>query len=410
MKYDFDSIIDRHGKDALAVDGVGAFAGFSPEPPKEGFDLIPMWVADMNFATVPAVTKRLQERAAHPLYSYFLPTDEYFHSIIQWHKTRNGVNDMQPEHIGYENGVLGGVITALNVLCSKGDHVLLHAPTYNGFTQSLKNNGYDIVLSPLVQDEHHVWRMDFADMEKKIRDYHIHAAVFCTPHNPTGRVWEQWEIEKAMEIFKNNDVYVISDEIWSDIILDDHKHIPIQTISEDAKQRTIALYAPSKTFNLAGLVGSYHVIYNKWLKDRVDKEASLSHYNSMNVLSMHGLIGAYTAEGAEWVDELRMVLSKNASYAHHYIHEHFQGVTAARPEGTYLLYLDCETWCKEHHKTLDDVVKAGYEVGVAWTDGRNYHGRSHIRMNLALPFSRIEEAFDRLHKYVFVNETDLIEP
>ena len=138
-------------------------------------------------------------------------------------------------------------------------------------------------------------------MEKKIVENHIHAAIFCSPHNPTGRVWERWEIEKAMEIYKKHDVYVVSDEIWSDLLLNGHKHITTQSVSEDAKQRTVALYAPSKTFNLAGLIGSYHIIYNDWLRDRILKESSLSHYNSMNLLSMYALIGAYKLEGYEWV-------------------------------------------------------------------------------------------------------------
>lgn len=202
------------------------------------------------------------------------------------------------------------MITALNVYCSKGDNVLLHKPTYIGFTNSLTNNGYHIVHSDLVKDENGVWRMDFDDMEKKIVENKIHAAIFCSPHNPCGRVWERWEIEKAMEIYKKHDVMVISDEIWSDIITTGHKHVPTQSVSEDAKQRTVALYAPSKTFNLAGLVGSYHIIYNKHIRERVDKEASLSHYNSMNVLSMHALIGAYKPEGYEWVEELCEVITK----------------------------------------------------------------------------------------------------
>ena len=140
-------------------------------------------------------------------------------------------------------------------------------------------------------DKEGIWRMDFEDMEEKIKANKIHAAIFCSPHNPTGRVWERWEIEKAMEIYKKYDVTVISDEIWSDIILFGNHHIPTQSVSEDAKNRTIALYAPSKTFNLAGLIGSYHIIYNKRLKERVVKESSLGHYNSMNVLSMHALMG-----------------------------------------------------------------------------------------------------------------------
>ena len=401
MKYDFTSIMDRRGKDAIAVDGLGKNPGFAPEPPKEGFDIIPMWVADMNFPTVPTIPEAIIERTKHPAYGYFSATDEYYDSIIKWHETRNGVTGLTKECIGYENGVLGGVISALNVFCSKGDKVLLHTPTYIGFTNCMTNNGYDMVLSPLKRDENGVWRMDFEDMEEKLKTQNIHAAVFCSPHNPCGRVWERWEIEKAMELYKKYDVFVVSDEIWSDIILNGHKHIPTQSVSEDARMRTVAMYAPSKTFNLAGLVGSYHIIYNKWIRDRVLKESSLPHYNDMNVLSMHALLGAYKPEGYEWVDELLQVLSENVNYACDYIKEHFDGVEVSKPEGTYMLFLDCTEWCEKHGKTIADVEKAGWDVGVAWQDGRMFHGPCSIRMNLALPLSRVKEAFERLNKYVF---------
>ncbi len=401
MKYDFTSIMDRRGKDAIAVDGLGRNPGFAPEPPKEGFDIIPMWVADMNFPTVPTIQEAIIERTKHPAFGYFSATDEYYDSIIKWHETRNGVTGLTKECIGYENGVLGGVISALNVYCSKGDKVLLHTPTYIGFTNCMTNNGYDMVLSPLKKDENGVWRMDFEDMEEKLKTQNIHAAVFCSPHNPCGRVWEKWEIEKAMELYKKYDVFVVSDEIWSDIILNGHKHIPTQSVSEDARMRTVAVYAPSKTFNLAGLVGSYHIIYNKWIRDRVLKESSLPHYNEMNVLSMHALIGAYKPEGYEWVDELIQVLSENVNYACDYIKEHFDGVEVSKPEGTYMLFLDCTKWCEKHGKTIEEVEKAGWDVGVAWQDGRMFHGPNAIRMNLALPLSRVQEAFERLSKYVF---------
>lgn len=397
MKYDFTSIMDRSGKDSIAVDQI-------PIPGaqvKEGFDRIPMWVADMNFPTVPTVVEAMMGRVQHPAYGYFDPTKEYYDSIIRWQETRNGVTGLKPEHIGYENGVLGGVISALNVMCSKGDNVLLHSPTYIGFTMSLENNGYHIVHSPLVKDENGVWRMDFEDMEKKIAEKHIHAAVFCSPHNPCGRVWERWEIEKAMELYKKYDVFVISDEIWSDLILERHKHIPTQSVSEDARNRTVAMYAPSKTFNLAGLVGSYHIIYNTWLRERVLKESSLSHYNAMNVLSMHALVGAYKPEGYEWLDELRQVLTGNVEFACRYIQDHFEGIEVSKPEGTYMLFLDCTKWCEQHGKTIDELQRAGVEVGVIWQDGSPFHGPCHIRMNLALPFSRVQEAFERLDRYVF---------
>lgn len=406
MKYDFTSILNRRGMDAIAVDTPFEEEGFNHDyfagiHLKEGMDWIPMWVADMNFPIVPTVQEAIIERTKHPAFGYFSPRKEYFEKIIKWQETRNGVTGLTKACIGYENGVLGGVVSALNVLCSKGDSVLLHSPTYIGFTGALTNNGYHIVHSQLKKDGEKVWRMDFEDMEKKIVENHIHACIMCSPHNPTGRVWEKWELEKAMELFKKHDVYVISDEIWSDLILEGYKHIPTQMISEDARNRTIAMYAPSKTFNLAGLIGSYHIIYNPWLRDRVDKESSLSHYNDMNMLSMYALIGAYQPEGYEWVDELRQVLTENVKFACDFIEEHFEGVEVSRPQGTYMLFLDCEKWCKAHGKTMDELQKAGLEVGVMWQDGRPFHGEYGIRMNLALPLSRVKEAFERLDKYVF---------
>lgn len=397
MKYDFTSILDRRGRDALAVDAVGSMM----PAPREGFDVIPMWVADMNFPALPSIQQAVIERTKHPAFGYFEPSDEYFDAIIRWQERRNGVTGLTRACIGYENGVLGGVVSALNVFCSRGDKVLLHSPTYIGFTGSLSNNGYQIVHSPLVQDAEGVWRMDLADMEQKIRDEKIHAAVFCSPHNPCGRVWEKEEIEAAMALYKKYDVMVISDEIWSDILLAGHRHIPTQSVSEDAKNRTVALYAPSKTFNLAGLIGSYHIIYNKALRERVEKESSLCHYNSMNVLSMHALIGAYRPEGYEWVDELCQTLTGNVDYACDYIQTHFAGVRLQKPQGTYMLFLDCTDWCAAHGKSIDQLLHAGWEVGVYWQDGRPFHGPCHLRVNLALPLSRVQEAFARLDKYVF---------
>jgi len=400
VKYDFTTILDRHGKDAIAVDPE-MFGGFSFEPAKLGFARIPMWVADMNFATVPAIQEAVTERVKHPAFGYFAPRSEYYDAIIAWQKERNGAVDIARESIGYENGVLGGVISALNVFCSRGDNVLLQAPTYIGFTGCIGNNGYHIVLNPMQKDADGIWRLDLADLEEKLKKYHIHAAVFCSPHNPTGRVWEREELESIMDLYRKYDVHVISDEIWSDLLLDGHRHIPTQLVSEDAKQRTVAFYAPSKTFNLAGLIGSYHVIYNPTVRDRILKESSLSCYNSMNVLSMYAAIGAYSKEGAAWVEELRTVLSGNAEYACDFISGHFRGVSVSRPQGTYMLFLDCTEWCAEHDTGIEELLKKGQQYGVLWQDGRPFHGPCHIRMNLALPRSLVEEAFERLDRYVF---------
>ena len=382
---------------ASGEDG-GFFAGAKV---KEGFSIIPMWVADMNFPTVPAVPKALMERAAHPAYGYFRPPKAYYDAVIRWHEERYGTLGLTPECIGYENGVLGGVVSALKIFCQPGDSIVVQSPTYIGFTHCAEDNGWKLVLNPLVQDRDGVWRIDYGDLERKLSGGDIHTAIFCSPHNPSGRVWEEWEIRKLMELYRKYDVFVVSDEIWADLTMPGYRHVPTQMISEDARMRTVALYAPSKTFNLAGLVGSYHVIYNPALRDRITKAGAATHYNSMNMLSMHALIAAYSTEGQEWLDELREVLKGNLEYAVSFIHDNFPGVRTSMPQGTYMLFLDCTKWCREHLATIDDLQKAGMEVGVIWQDGRPFHGDCHIRMNLALPHSLVKEAFERLRKYVF---------
>lgn len=402
MKYDFTTIMDRHNKDALAVDGLGLNPGFTPDRPKDGFDVIPMWVADMNFPTVPTITEAIIERAKHPAFGYFRPTKEYYQSIINWHKNRNGVTDLKAEYIGYENGVLGGVVSAANILCSKGDNILVNAPTYIGFTNALaKKNGYNLVASKLIKDENNIWRMDYEDMERKIVENNIHTAIICSPYNPAGRVWEREELEKIIAIYEKHNVYIISDEIWSDLILEGHKHIPTQQVNDYAKYHTIAFYAPSKTFNLAGLVGSYRIVYDTWLRERLLRESATSCYNDMNVLSMHALIGAYKQEGYEWLDELRQVLTANVQYAYQHIKDHYEGIDVSMPEGTYMLFLNCQEYLEKHHMTLEELEKKGWDVGVAWQDGKMFGDPYGIRMNLALPLSRIQEAFKRLDTYVF---------
>ena len=393
MIYDFETIMDRKG-------GAGVDWAVVPTKPKNGFSAIPMWVADMNFATVPTIPQAIIKRAEHPAFGYYLPTDEYFDSIIRWHKERNNVSGLARENIGYENGVLGCVSTAIQAFTAPGEKILLHSPTYIGFTLVLKNTGRVAELSPLKKDENGVWRMDYEDMDRRIKKNNIHFVILCSPHNPCGRVWERKELERAMEIFRANQCIVISDEIWSDILLNGNKHTPTQSISEDAKKRTIAVYAPSKTFNLAGLIGSYHIIYDKYLRDRMNRQSDMTHYNSMNVMSMHALIGAYKDEGHRWVDELCEVLSKNINYAYDIIQNEFDGIEVSKPEGTYMLFLHCEEYCKKRGLTIDELIQKGWDVGVAWQQGAPFHDEWGIRMNLALPHSLVIEAFDRLKRFV----------
>ncbi len=406
MKYDFTSIMDRKGRDALAVDSVGEHIwGSEPERPESGFDFIPMWVADMNFPTCPSITEAITKRVQHPAFGYFRPSEEYYNSIIKWQHDHFGVNGLKKEHIGYENGVHGFVTSAVQVLSEPGDKILIHSPFYLGFREDIEGLGRFSVYSPLVKDDKGIWRMDYEDMDRKLKENHIHLSIFCSPHNPSGRVWEQWELEKAMQVFEANDCYVISDEIWADLTFSGHRHIPTQMVNDWAREHVAAAYAPSKTFNLAGLIGSFHIIYSSYLRDRICSHAQATHYNEMNVLSMHALIGAYQPQGAKWLEELRMVLEENAGYAVNFIRNHFPGVEVAAPQGTYMIFLDCTKYCEESGRTIDELLKEGWKKGVGWQDGRAFGGPCHIRMNLASPRSRIEEAFERLEKYVFCKQS-----
>ena len=392
MKYDFTTILDRHGKDAIAVDLVGAPGSGYPAP-KEGFDVIPMWVADMNFPVLPTIQEAMIQRAKHPTFGYFTPRQEYLDAIIQWQKNQNGA-DVTPENIGYENGVLGGVVTALNVYCSRGDKVLLQSPTYVGFTGSLKNNGYDIVHSPLVKDAQGIWRMDFEDMEKKILENKIHAAIFCSPHNPCGRVWEQWEVEKAMELYKKHDVMVISDEIWSDIIRPGVKHVPTQSVSEDARMRTVAMYAPSKTFNLAGLQNAFVILPDEAIRQKYDAFTGTLCCGGGPSVGYVAAAAAYTG-GAPWLESLLERVDENYQALCAEFNDRLPEAVISPLEGTYLVWIDLRN-CLNPEQTkfiVQEVCGLAVDYG-DWFGGDKFKG--FIRLNLATSLDNVMLATSRL--------------
>jgi cystathionine beta-lyase len=400
MRFDFTTRLNREGTNALALDAVGKMKG-APKPPKEGYSYLPMWVADMNFIACPSITESIIRRAEHPAYGYFLPENAYLNAVLSWQREHNRM-EIPEEALGYENGVLGGIASGLRALAAPGECVLLLSPTYIGFTHSIKDAGYRIILSEMKKDDTGLFRMDLADMEAKIQKYHIHVFVSCNPHNPTGRVFTRKELEEMYALFEKYRVDVLSDEIWSDILIGGAVHTPLQSISLYAKAHTAAFYAPSKTFNLAGLVGSYHVIYDPALRDRITAAGRKTSYNSGNLLSMAALEGAYSEEGSAWVKELNEVLTENVNAAISMIRNHFRGVLVTPPQGTYMLFLDCTQYCKTSGRTLDEVLQAGWDVGVGWQDGRPFHGPCHIRMNLALPTKDVEDAFARLKEHVFL--------
>lgn len=397
--YDFTSVISREGMDALAVEGPAV--GFGPALPEAPYDFIPMWVADMNFPTAPSIVQEIRERAAHPLFGYFLPSEAYYQAIFDWQK-RHGVTGLTRGNIGYQNGVLGGVSSLIKTYTQPGEKILMHSPAYIGFTEVLKDLGRQAELSPLKKDRDGVWRMDFADMEERLKKEHIHFVIFCSPHNPTGRVWTPEELAQAMMLFEKYDCIVASDEIWSDLVLPGHVHIPTQSISEDAKNRTVAFYSPSKGFNLSGLWSSYHIVYNKTIRDRLRAVGEKTHYNNLNMLSMHATVGAYSREGAAWLAALLDVIQENVRCVCDFVERELPGVSVSPPEATYLVFLSCDEYVRRSGRSMDEILAACWRVGVGLQDGRPFFEPFGLRMNLALPRSRVEEALCRLKEKVFI--------
>lgn len=392
--FDFTTVLDRKGHDALAYDNIPE--SFKNIEIPTGTDIIPMWVADMSFKCCPAILEAVKNRLKMPNFGYFNLSETYYERIISWHEKYKDGFGITKESLGYENGVLGGVATAICTFTQPGESVLVHSPTYCGFISVFRDTGRNIITSNLYMDKDNIWRMDYEDMDRKIKENNIRLAIFCSPHNPTGRVWERSEIEKAMEIYRENNCTVISDEIWSDIIMPGYKHIPTQNISEDAKNRTIAFYAPSKTFSIAGLIGSYHVVFNKNLKNRLEEKSRMTHYNDCNVLSMHALTGAYSEAGRMWTDQMIDTVNKNIEFAIGWFRNHTPEIKVMRSQGTYMLFVLLEPWCKAHNVSVRKIQERAIKAGVIWQSGSDFFVPDAVRMNLALPFSQLEKAFGRL--------------
>ena len=360
-----------------------------------------MWIADMDFRVPDCVVSAIEDYMKTGVFGYYVPRPSYHQAFIDWERKYHGYQ-VKEEWLRFAPGVVPAFNWFLQVFTEPGDAVIVQTPVYYPFMHAVKNNSRRLVCCDLINTGG-IYTVDFTGFEKKIVENGVKLFILSSPHNPAGRVWKRDELKAMLDICKKHGVYVISDEIHHDIVFGDNVHIPSATVG-DYDKILVTLTAATKTFNLAGLVGSYHIIYNPYLRDRVRAKSSKPHYNDMNVLSMHALIGAYKPEGYEWVEELRETISGNVNFACDYITQHFEGVSVSKPEGTYMLFLDCTDWCKAHGKTIAEVEKAGWNVGVAWQDGRMFHGPCAIRMNLALPLTRVQEAFERLDKYVFNGE------
>lgn len=387
MQYDFDRWPDRLNTNSVKWDEL-PFKNV-----KEGF--IPLWVADMDFPVAPEIIGAMKERLDHPYFGYFSLTDENFYRpIIEWQKARYGVEGLEPGQILYENGVLAGIAHLLQALSSPGDPVVLQTPGYPGFEGVLNTMNRKIIPNPMI-DNGGYFTIDYRDLEKKIVDSGAKILLFCSPQNPTGRVWTAEEQRGVVDICLKHGVTIIADQIWSDIILtQDAPFVPLSSADERAKEISVEFFSPSKGFSMAAMYASYAVCRNPVLCEKLRAASNYLHCNNPALLSVVGLAAAYT-KGEEWLEQCRKVISGNMEYIVSFLKERLPGITTRKAEGTYLLWLNFSGTGLTHEEMIRRTV---HGAGVVLNDGRSFisNGECRMRLNAAAPRAMIEQAMKRL--------------
>jgi cystathionine beta-lyase len=397
MEHSFDTEIAREGTNSLKwefVQDEHSLLQFDQTGRFFGKDrILPLWVADMDFRCPEPVVEALSARAEHGIYGYSAPTKAFYDSVVGWMKRRHQWA-IEPDWIC----ITPGVVPALNMLVqtyvSQGDKVLIQSPVYYPFYMAVEKNQAEVVTNPLLY-ESGTYRMDLADLERKARDPRVKMVILCSPHNPVGRVWTKEELMEFGQICAENDVLVVSDEIHGDLVYDDYSFVPFASLDQEFAQRSIICTAPSKTFNMAGLLTSCIIIPDENLRSRFE-ETLLS-----NGLIVHGCFGltalqvAYD-QGEKWLDQVRAYIESNLEYLEDYIEIHIPQIRVVRPEGTYLVWLDCRGLGLES----DNLSQLIMEKAKVYLDNGNIfgpEGEGFQRINLACPRSLLSEALDRIN-------------
>lgn len=386
-KYDFDKVIDRHGSGAIKVDSLEERYG---RP-----DLIAAWVADMDFATPPFIIDALKKRLEHPIFGYTAEPADYRPAIIDWERNLHGW-EIDPEWLSYIPGIVKGIGMVLNVFTKPGEDVIIMPPVYHPFRIVPEENGRNVVNIPMIEDENHRYHVDFEAFENLETNGGV--LIFANPHNPSGRMWSKEELQKVAEISKKKNLLVISDEIHADMALWGNKHVPFATVSDDAAQNSITFCAPSKTFNIPGIVSSFSVIPNKDIRDRFYGWLEASEFNAAPMMSPIATIAAYR-KGDEWRKEMLAYIEDNIRFVEDYCEKNIPGVRALRPEASFLVWLDCRELGLSHDELVDLFVN---KARVALNDGAMFgkEGDGLMRLNVASPRSVMEEVMNRIKEAV----------
>lgn len=385
--YNFDERIDR--KDTSSVKYEELDINFGKK------DLMPFWVADMDFKLPDFAISTLVKRAEHGVFGYTTRIPEFYDAVINWLSTRHHL-EIEKEDIEYGPGVVFLLNMMIRKFTKEGDKIIIQPPVYYPFFNIIKGNHRVIVENNLIEKDGN-YTMDFEDLKSKAKDPEVKMLILCSPHNPVGRVWTREELEELGRICIDNDVLVVSDEIHFDLVFKPNKHIPFASISDEFKMNSITCTAPSKTFNIAGLHSAYCIIHDKEKMDLYRNELKLLDLNRSNSFSREITQSLYE-KGHQWVDELIDYLKDNMDFVYDYVVENIEGIKPLKMEGTYLMLLDCRDLGLDIEQLDELFIHAGIALDSGYWFGET--GKGFMRLNLACPRSMIKEALDRLKETV----------
>ena len=383
MKYNFDEIIPRRNTNSVKWD----------EAAQD--DIIPLWVADMDFRVLPQITEALRQRVDHGVFGYTHVPDSYYESVIRWFKDRHGLQGVKPSDIIYTSGVVPAISAIVRGLTLPGDKVLVQTPVYNCFFSSIRNQGC------LVEENHLVYKnntyvVDWDDFERKCADSRVRIFLLCNPHNPAGSVWKKEELQRMGEICQKHDVFVISDEIHCELVMPGNEYTPFASLSDDFLKNSATCVAPTKAFNIAGLQIANIIVKDRNKRERIDRAINIHEVCDVNPFGVIATEAAYTEEGAEWLRQLNTYLFANYRFLCDFFSKHFPSLEVVKLEGTYLVWVDCSSL----GKSSTEIVNNLYRHGVWMNDGVMYgeNQRAFIRINIACPRKILEEGLLRMEK------------
>lgn len=380
MKYNFDELVPRRGSNSYKWDSAGSE------------DVLPMWVADMDFRTAPAVVEALRKRVEHGIFGYVKVPAAYYDAIGDWFKRRHSWR-VEKDWILFTTGVVPALSAIIKALTHPGDKVLVQTPVYNCFFSSIRNDECEMVANPLIY-RNGAYSIDFDDLEKKAADPRVKLLLLCNPHNPAGRVWTRQELTRIGEICLKNDVFVVADEIHCELVYPGHQYIPFASISEDFLHSSVTCTSPSKAFNLAGLQVANIFAANPAVRKKIDKALNVNEVCEINPFAVEALIAAYN-EGEEWLEELRQYLLGNYNYLKRFFEEQLPQFPVLALEGTYLVWVDCSVL----KQSSEEIVKMLLEKEKLWVNEGSLYGEAgegFIRINIACPRQLLIEGLNRI--------------